>query len=140
MYYKNVKNGKFISFYRNGNKSEDGLYKDDKKDGIWKKWSIDGKLSAEQNCKALDDETCVSKEWCMGGLLCGVGNYKSGKRDGIWKTWRKNGQMLGEGNYKGGQREGLWIWKHGNGQIGEKEFYKDGELLIRKSFDYTRMP
>ena len=108
-YRDSVKDGKYISFYVNGKIREEGQYKDGKKDGAWKEWSKNGSLLTEQNCKALEDETCFVKSWYGKGRL--------------------------EGKYKGGLREGVWRRWHENGQIKEVEFYKGGKLFAHKYFD-----
>ena len=108
-YRDSVKDGPYILYYGNGNVWEKGQYKDGKKDGAWKEWSKHGSLITEQNCKALEDETCFIKSWYGKDRL--------------------------EGKYKGGLREGVWKWWHENGQIKEEKFYKGGKLFSYKYFD-----
>ena len=100
-YRDSVKDGKYISFYENGNKLQEGQYKNGKKDGAWKEWSKHGSLITEQNCKALEDETCFIKSWYGKDRL--EGKYKGGLREGVWKRWHENGQIKEEKFYKGGK-------------------------------------
>ena len=46
-YRDSVKDGKYISFYENGYKKEDGFYKDDKRKGLWNEWHENGQLKSE---------------------------------------------------------------------------------------------
>lgn len=70
-YRDSVKDGPYISYYENGNKLQEGQYKDGKKDGAWKEWSKHGSLITEQNCNALEDETCFIKSWYENGQIKG---------------------------------------------------------------------
>ena len=78
--------GKIYHLYRNGQKYEEGNYKDGKKDGLWTTWYNNGQKQAEAN-------------------------FKEGKEDGLGITWHENGQKSGEANYKDGKLVGsskLW--------------------------------
>ena len=78
--------GKIYHLYRNGQKYEEGNYKDGKKDGLWTTWHNNGQKEFEAN-------------------------FKEGKEDGLVLTWHENGQKSGEANYKDGKLVGsskLW--------------------------------
>lgn len=38
-------------YYENGNKKEDGFYKNDKRDSVWNSWYSNGKLKVEEYYK-----------------------------------------------------------------------------------------
>jgi antitoxin component YwqK of YwqJK toxin-antitoxin module len=44
-----IKDGSYKRYHSNGNIEEEGIYKNDQKVGIWKKYSYDGELNYEEN-------------------------------------------------------------------------------------------
>ena len=44
-----IKDGWYKRYYSNGNIEEEGMYKNDQKVGIWKKYSYEGELNEEEN-------------------------------------------------------------------------------------------
>ena len=74
--------GKYVTYYDNGQKQEEGNFKDGKKDGLWSWWGENGQKMSE-------------------------GNYKDNKYDGLWTGWHENGQKKEVGNYKEGKIFGL---------------------------------
>ena len=59
-------------WYRNGQKKEEGTYKDGKEDGLWTGWYDNGQKEIE-------------------------GTFKDGKPDGLSTLWYENGQKRQEG-------------------------------------------
>mgnify|MGYP000218101413 CR=1 FL=1 len=63
------KEGKWISWYKNGNKEGEGTFKDGKEDGLWTYWWKNGKKESE-------------------------GTFKDGKEDGLWSRWSEDGLII----------------------------------------------
>jgi antitoxin component YwqK of YwqJK toxin-antitoxin module len=80
---KTIRDGKYISFYENGNKKSEGFYRNDEPTGIWNYYYESGKLK-------------------MRGGLRGNTNY------GLWRFYYENGNVSMEGEIYNGQREGKW--------------------------------
>ena len=61
------KEGKWISWYKNGKKESEGTFKDGKKDGKWTDWYENGQKKEEET-------------------------YKDGVKDGLFTDWYENGK------------------------------------------------
>ena len=80
-----TKHGPWATWHPNGNKCQEGMYRDGEQEGMRIWW---------------DDNEKKRKE----------GKYRYGKEEGTWKTWHPNGQIETEGPYLDGKPEGLWTW------------------------------
>jgi len=95
---------KYEEYYKNGQKKEEGTYKDGKEDGLWTYWYKNGQKMYE-------------------------GAYKDGKADGKWTRWYEDGQKM-ETTYKDGYEDGKWtIWDK-NGKKSSEGTYKDGKMIV----------
>ena len=88
------KDGKWISYYDNGQIKEEEIYKENSENLI---------LSDEVIKKYRDQDG----SWT---------NYYKRDRDGKWTIYYDNGQIKKEGIYKDGWKNGIWIEWHDNGQ------------------------
>jgi len=70
--------GKYVEYYKNGQKKSELNYKNGKENGLDTRWYGNGQKSYE-------------------------GNYKNGKYDGLWTGWDINGQKQFETNPKDGE-------------------------------------
>jgi Family of unknown function (DUF5758)/MORN repeat variant len=77
------KNGLYQSWYNNGQKYEEVIYKDGKMEGLYQKWHENGQKYEEVM-------------------------YKDGKSNGLYQSWYRNGQKYYEMMYKDGKMEGLY--------------------------------
>ncbi|MDP7366077.1 MAG: rhodanese-like domain-containing protein [Candidatus Pacebacteria bacterium] len=113
-YHKKSRTGiekvKYEEYYKNGQKYEEGTYKDGKQDGLYTVWHENGQKEKE-------------------------GTYKKGNHDGLWTRWYKNGQKYEEGTYKDGKQDGLYTEWYDNGQKRLEYTYKDGELISEECWD-----
>ena len=73
---------KEIKFYRNGQKSAEGTYKDGKADGLYTNWYENGQKKEEVT-------------------------YKDGQAYGLFTSWYENGQKASEKTHKGIEKEYL---------------------------------
>jgi len=71
-------NGKHTEYYDDGQKKEEGFYKDSKKDGFSTIWYENGQKRIE-------------------------GNYKDGKPDGLWIKYREDGTEVFRQTFKNGE-------------------------------------
>lgn len=98
---KGIKNGLEITYYPNGQISEEFGWKEGKKDGPWTQYYEDGKKRLTANF--------------MGGLLHGkqtyyypnekiklVGNYINDLREGTWISYEETGNLKGTEVFKNG--------------------------------------
>ena len=77
--------------------------KSGQKDGLYKAWHKNGKLSLEMK-------------------------YKDGKQDGLYKEWYDNGNIKSEKNWNSNIPIGIFITYFINGSKESEEIYKDGKL------------
>jgi len=135
---ENFENGKrdgpLISYYRNGKKSQDGLYKDDKAYGLWTYYSPDGKESSELIYKDGKQDGLLI-DWYENGQKKLERPFKDGKQDGLFTYWYKNGLKERQGKLKDGKRDGLWTNWHNDGVKKEEEIFKNDEKISSKCWD-----
>jgi hypothetical protein len=85
------RHGKWIFWYKNGQKQLEGAYIKGKKTGTWIKWDQSGAKVTE-------------------------GTFLHGKMHGLWTDWYMNGQKAQESYWVLGKRDGQWTrWnRHGD--------------------------
>jgi uncharacterized protein len=131
------KQGKWFTFYTNGNIKEEGNYRDDKKDGYFKDYSENGDLiSVTKYINDIKQEEAeevtkldIQNEYYPDGRIKATATYRNGVPEGIRREYNttgtiiksmiyKNGLVLGEGIVlEDGSKDGHW-----------KEYYTDGSL------------
>jgi antitoxin component YwqK of YwqJK toxin-antitoxin module len=122
-------NNKCISWYDTTQISTEYYTKNDKMEGLFKKWAPDGRLWVECNYKN-DVYDGLFKSWNLSvneypHTEC---TYKDGELEGICKHWWGNGNLWMEYNYKNGQKEGDFKHYHVNSALKVEGTYKDDEL------------
>ncbi|MEO5980353.1 MAG: toxin-antitoxin system YwqK family antitoxin [Chryseolinea sp.] len=125
---KNIPNGRYVSYYLNGNVESKGHFTNNETSGVWEFFYETGKLK-------------------MRGILFKGANY------GMWEYFFEGGQKSMEGIINGRNREGEWKMYYENGRLKEageyknnkhtghwKNFFEDGTLKgeIEYSDDYGR--
>ncbi len=114
-----LKDGKYISYYSNGQKSEESSYKDDKLDGDCKRWFENGKLKAEIKLRngMLEGEY---KQYLANGELL-VANYNKDTLEGNC-TGYLNEKLTLKGSFKSQKAHGNWVaYNQKEEKIGEVE-------------------
>ena len=136
-------------------------YKDDKKDGLWKKFHKNGQLKEEGNYKAGLKEG-LHREWGEGGIRILEGIYTKGKANGLMKWYHERGHLAGEGNmqddirvgkwkicdveengfcieayFKNGKRDGIWKinHEHARDKLWKEQTWKDDRIVSEKCWD-----
>ena len=111
------KKEKHIEYWPNGQKKEEGTYKDGKKDGLWTYWYENGRKRSE-------------------------GTFKDGelKRITDWDFY--TGVKKNETHFSGVDRKGrpildgkLTVWHRDGQQKANVENYKDGKFIEGKRWD-----
>jgi antitoxin component YwqK of YwqJK toxin-antitoxin module len=113
---RNIRNGRYTSYYVNGKVESRGYFENNQTTGIWEFFYESGNLK-------------------MRGVL------KNGTNSGNWEFFYENGQKSMEGVMNGRTREGKWNYYYENGSLKEtgtyvagkrqgiwKAFYEDGTL------------
>ena len=121
-------NGKHTEYYDDGQKKEEGNYKDGEKQGLWTTWYENGQKKAEINYK--DGKlNGLSTDWYENGQERSEGNYKDGEANGLMTGWHPNGQKWKEISLKDGKPHGLETEWYENGQKKEESNKRDGKLM-----------
>ena len=131
------KTEKNILYWSNGQKKEEGNYKNGKRDGEWTYWYENGQKMGEETYKDGEVDGIVII-WHRNGQKQREYNYKDGGRDGLEKRWYEDGQKKIEGTWKDNKRDGLFTSWYENGQKRYEETWKDGKLAnqVKESIDY----
>ena len=140
----NLKQGKWFSFYDNGNIKQEGSYREDLKDGYFKEYTENGdllKISKYVMGELQPDAEEIAKltvrnEYYPDGKLKVSAMYRNDVPEGIRRDYRPdgtveksqmyhNGIVTGEGNLlEDGNKDGHW-----------KEFFTDGSLKAEGNYD-----
>ncbi len=125
---KELFTGTAVVFYPNQLAAETTEYIDGKKNGAYKLYFADGKLSFESNYKNdLQDGT--GKSWWKDGKLRSESHYKNGVVEGTQKQWYRSGRIFKELNIKEGKEVGMQkAWRE-NGKIYNNYEAKDGRIF-----------
>jgi antitoxin component YwqK of YwqJK toxin-antitoxin module len=130
-----------------GTKIEEGLYKDNRKVGVWRSYWCSGKVKNELQYNA--DRTISSKDYYQDGKLKEEGTWNSSGWIGPYKFYHPNGKLYYEWAYdQSGKRTGRQRYYYDNGNMmfdGEwnggkeagviKEYYENGTLRSEKTFN-----
>jgi len=98
-----INDGKYVEFYRDGQKYTEGTFKMGIYDGSWQFWHPNGQL-----CKTI--------------------TFNNGRPDGQWKVVRQDGTLLAEKSYQDGVRHGKWtIYFEDGKQLKVEVNYEEGK-------------
>ena len=109
-YTNGKKEGKFIAYHENGNKSEESTYFNGKEEGIFKLYYESGKIKQEST-------------------------YLDGQFNGQSKTFHENGNLRTLGVYINGKVEGDYKWYREDGTLETLSDYRNGISLSQINFD-----
>ena len=110
--------------------TEQGSFKNGKKEGSWLWYWSTGQLAKKGNYKnGKWNGAWVT--YFKNGKLWSKGNYKNDVNEGAWAYYYDNGQLSAKGNFKNGRREGTWVNYNEDGTMWERlsGTYKDGEKI-----------
>ncbi|MFM1874358.1 MAG: hypothetical protein RL266_95 [Bacteroidota bacterium] len=133
----NQKQGLWRYFHENLTPMEEGRYKNDKKDGYWKTYDIEGNLletlkydngiliPEPEELAKLD----IKREYHPNAQVKSVGSYNKGVKEGVHREYSAEGEVLASKIYSKGKITGEGIVDaEGKRQGPWKEYYETGEL------------
>jgi len=114
-----VNHGKYVEYYRNGQKFAEGMYENGVHQGSWSYWYDNGQLAKTVS-------------------------FKNGLPDGAWDAFRADGTLAAKKGYKNGQRDGKWIayFKDGKTVNLEQNYVNnklEGEVVINFELGKPRL-
>jgi antitoxin component YwqK of YwqJK toxin-antitoxin module len=154
--HNNLKQGRWYTFYGNGNIHMEGNYQDDLKEGYFKEYAENGDLisvdkyvkdvkqAEAQEIRKLD----IKNEYYPDGKIKASGTYRNETPEGIYREYNTMGQIIrslvydmgtiiGEGIVKeDGSRDGHWKDLYPDGKIKAEGDYKDGKQVGEWKFYY----
>ena len=109
-------------------------FKDGKEDGKWTSFYKNGQIDTETNYKdgELDGKWIHYNE--NDGHLVSLQNYRDGKKHGKTTSYYQNGQIKEEQNYKDDKWDGKWTQYDKNGKITFEGNYKNGKKINSKYY------
>jgi uncharacterized protein len=139
----NLKQGKWFTFWDNGNIRVEGTYKDDRKDGYFKEYAENGDLLTvskyindvkQENAEEIT-KLDIRNEYYPDGKIRASATYRDDVPEGIRREYNEEGRIVKSFLYKDGIVLGEGIIKEDGTRDGHwKEFYADGTL--RSEGDY----
>ena len=96
------RDGKWTTWYENGQKRSKANWDNGKRDGKWTTWYDNGEKLAQKKFKN-GKKVGRWREWYDDGQIKVVDFYKDGKLDGNSSKWDKNGQKTFEATYTDGK-------------------------------------
>jgi antitoxin component YwqK of YwqJK toxin-antitoxin module len=120
---RNIPDGRYISYYLNGNVESRGQFTNNETTGVWEFFYETGTLKMRGLLfkganYGLWEYFFESGQKSMEGIIYGR------NREGEWKTYYENGHTKEIGEYKNGKHVGLW-----------RTFYEDG--VLKGEIDYS---
>ncbi len=126
-YFHGKLHGEVKAWYPNGSNWLLGSYASDVPTGIWKTWSLQGKLLWSANySNGIKDG--IWEEYFPSGLLKKSMVYYKGKRNGIFREYYPTGKLKRRGAYQEGLRAGP-----------EKTWYPNGNPLYSAMYVSDRL-
>jgi uncharacterized protein len=135
--YDSLKQGKWVTFYENGNLQTEGYYSAGIKNGYFKEYSPDGNLLSItkyvngeiQKDAAELTKLDIKREYYDDGQLKKLGSYKDDVPEGITREYAEDGKITSSKIYKKGVIVGDGIVDASGLKQGPwKEYYDTGEL------------
>ena len=133
-----MKQGLYRDYYDSDQVNHEGTYRDDLKDGIFKEYSLDGRVIKKEEYKrgeliisqAQEKEKFeIKRNYYPTGATKIVGTFKKGVPEGVFRKYDESGNIDSAKVYSGGRllRQGR-MDNQGREQGGWREFYESGHL------------
>jgi antitoxin component YwqK of YwqJK toxin-antitoxin module len=140
-----LKQGIWLKKYSNGNPLYEGVFKDNKPVGVFKRYYEDGKL---QSVLTYDQsgKNANAVFYHPNGKKAAEGVYSAQKKEGLWKYYSPvtDEYLVSEDNYSADQRNGLSRKFYPSGAVAETlsfikgtkdgewiQYYDDGKLCLK---------
>ena len=126
----NILNGKYVSYYVNGNIESKGQFTDNETSGVWEFYYETGNLKM-RGILLQNSNFGVWEYFYENGKKSMEGIINGRNREGVWKTYYENGRLKEVGEYSNSRRIGPW-----------KDYFEDGirkgEITYKDDFgEYT---
>ncbi len=127
-YYEDKKDGSWTRYFLNGIKSFDGSYKNGLEEGTHTYWWSNG-TKASEGAYSAGLEMGTHTEWFSDGQMERQIAYSNGIYHGTWTDWNEYGQMTSQGEYRNGKEDGIHrSWYSSSGLMSQEISYKEGVL------------
>ena len=125
-------NGKKQGYWKKKDEKTDkliyeGLFKDDKPQGLFKYYYPHDTIRALTNFK-LDGKLAYSTLFHPNGKKMALGKYIGEERDSIWSFFDESGTLISKENYAVGKKEGTHYVYLPNGVVSEERQFKNGKM------------
>ncbi|MBR9997352.1 MAG: toxin-antitoxin system YwqK family antitoxin [Cyclobacteriaceae bacterium] len=130
---KQIRDGKYISFYENGNKKSEGFYKNDEPTGFWNYYYESGKLKMRGGLRG-NTNYGLWRFYFENGNVSMEGEIYNGQREGKWNFYFENGLLKSSGEFKNGERCGIWNHYYEDKSIKAQAYYKGEHGLYREFY------
>ena len=123
-------------YHDNGQLGEIGIFKDGKKEGLYKQYHQDGSLDKTINYK----NGLYNGLWTNyrrnenNELVIDESIYINGRREGTWKMYVGN-TLKTEGYLKNKMKNRIWKYYHDNGQVKTETKWIDDKKIYSKYWD-----
>lgn len=149
------KNGKFKTWYTNGQLSADWEVVDNLGHGVVNCWYENGQLKSTVRVN-MDLQEGPFRQWWDDGKLHAEGEFVKGKQSGVWKYWKQDGRLVQRtykdgimhgptievieggvkvsGQYANAKEQGKWTWADSLGRLTREVVYEKGEVVSEKEY------
>ena len=103
----------------------EGLFKDDKPQGVFKYYNINDSVKAKMNF-VKDGKFAYATLFHLNGKKMAEGKYISEIKDSIWNYFDENGKLLSQETFVGGKKEGKAYVYFPDGVVSEEYTFKNG--------------
>lgn len=124
-YWKIFNRMLYLPDYKDDQIVEEGLYLNNKKEGVWKQYFNNGKIKSIITYKTNTPNGHVKFFYSNGNPL-EEGNWVFGKWEGEYKYYYENGQLSYDWKFVNGKREGLQKYFNEAGELKYKGIWKGG--------------
>ena len=126
-----------ISYHKNGEISEETVYKNGLKNGVSRIFNQEGNIvegnifkEGVKTCSGVTDssglEQGVWELYYNDGSVKAIGSYENGNKVGEWKYFNIYGWLEQTGFYRSGKLDGVWKWMDESGFTIRLETYDNG--------------
>lgn len=129
---KSILDGKYISYYQNGNIKSEGFYRNNEPTGYWSYNYESGKLKMRGQLRG-NSNYGLWKYFYENGQVSMEGNIFNGKREGEWRFYYESGIKKSRGNFKNNEKTGIWNHFYEDGTLKAQAFY-EGDTGFYKEF------
>ncbi len=114
---------------------ETGVYKNDKRVGIWEHYNRKGELYKKIHFKKSNQQK-IKEYYPEKTILKSITSYKNNYINGEFKLFFNNSQLKKKGKYINRKKEGQWTKYNEEGKLLEDKRYSKGNLLKEKEYTY----